>query len=101
MMYINNISEIAMMLCYCHVDIRGMDEETMLKISQEASERLEKQLDASDDILFKRRPSRQRKYYAEQLADIAINKYGYSYEDRCCRYLLNEDCLRVSVNICD
>lgn len=100
-MYINNISEIAMMLRFCHVDIRGMDDETMLKISKEASERLAKQLDASDDVLFKRRPSLQRKYYAEQLADIAINKYGYSYEDRCCRHLLSEDCPSFSVNICD
>lgn len=100
-MYINNISEIAMMLRYCHVDTRGIGEDAMLKMSKEASERLEKQLDASDDILFKRRPSLQREYYAEQLADIAINKYGYSYEDRCCRYLSDEDCPGFSVNICD
>jgi hypothetical protein len=100
-MYINNISEIAMMLRFCHVDISGMDDETMLKISKEASERLEKQLDASDDILFKRRPSLQRKYYAEQLADIAINKYGFSREDRCCRYLSDEECPGFSVNVCE
>lgn len=90
-----------MMLRYCHVDTRGISGETMLEMSKEASERLEKQLDTSDDILFKRRPSLQRKYYAEQLADIAINKHGCSREDRCCRYLLNEDYQRFSVNICD
>lgn len=90
-----------MMLRFCHVDIRGMDDETMLKISKEASERLAKQLDGSDEVLFKRRPSLQRRYYAEQLADIAINMYGYSSEDRCCRHLSDEECPSFSINICD